>query len=329
MFTRCLFCHTAFKPGGPVERFPFHGRIAFDPGRGRLWAICASCRRWNLAPIEERWEALDELEKLSRDRGRLLSETDNIALIRVEEIELVRVGRAGLTEEAWWRYGKELSARRSRYKRLRTIEIVAMVAAGFYWGGEALNRISRWYDFGSTAWRGDIPCPKCGQSLTEISFKDSRRLIVVPGEDAGVAIEMGCPRCKFGERPGQHRLDGLPAQHLLRRVLAWRHYSGASENRIRDATGIIEAAGSAEQLSRALAEGALTIEKLDTKRFRTRSIALEIALNDEVERRLLEAELAELEARWREEEQLAAIVDGELTPLPAFERLRRSLRSGG
>jgi hypothetical protein len=139
---------------------------------------------------------------------------------------------------------------------------------------------------------------------------------------------MGCPRCKFGERPGHFRLDGLAGQHTLRRVLAWRHYQGASENRIRDATAVIQAAGSADHLSRSLADRALTIERLDAKRYRTDSIALEIALNDEVERRLLEAELEELERRWQEEEALAAIVDGELTPLPSLERLRRSLRSG-
>ena len=327
MFTRCMFCHTTFGTEGPVEHFPVGGRVAFDPGRGRLWAICDSCRRWNLAPIEERWEALEELERLSRDQGRLLSETDNIALIRAGSHELVKVGRAGLTEEAWWRYGRELRERRSHYKRLKYIEIVAMVAAGFYWGGEALNRISRWYDFGSTAWRGSLACPRCGEPLTEISFRSSKRLIVVPDADAAVALEIGCPRCRFGENPGRYRLEGLPAQHVLRRVLAWRHYAGASEGRIREATSVIMQAGSAEHLSRAVADGALTIEKLDAKRHRTRSIALEIALNDEVERRLLEAELAELEARWQEEEKLAAIVDGELTPLPALERMRRSLRS--
>jgi hypothetical protein len=328
MFNRCIFCHTVFEAVGPIEHFPVGGRIAFDAGRGRLWAICGSCRRWNLAPIEERWEALEELERLVRDRGRLLSQTDNIALIRADGAELVKVGRAGLTEEAWWRYGTELAERRSRYKRLKYIEVVAMVAAGFYWGGEALNKLSRWYDFGTMAWRGEVACPKCGQPLTEIRFRDSRKLLVLPDEDAGVALEMGCPRCKFGERPGSFRLEGLAAQHTLRRVLAWRHYQGASENRIRDATAVIQAAGSAEHLSRSLADRALSIDKLDAKRNRTQSIALEIALNDEVERRLLEAELEELERRWQDEERLAAIVDGELTPLPTFERLRRALRSG-
>jgi hypothetical protein len=327
MFTRCIFCHSAFRSEGPIEHFPVGGRIAFDPGRGRLWAICGSCRRWNLAPIEDRWEALDELDRLSRDRGQLLSQTDNIALIRADGIELVRVGRAGLTEEAWWRYGRELTERRSRYKRMKYIEVVAMLAAGFYWGGEGLNKLSRWYDFGSTAWRGEVLCPKCRLPLTEISFRQSSRLVVVADSGAGVALELGCPRCKFGERPGAHRLDGLAAQHLLRRVLAWRHYAGASETRIRDATGVIQAAGSADRLASSVAERAQTIEGLDARRNRTQSIALEIALNDEVERRLLELELAELEARWKEEEQLAAIVDGELTPLPSFERLRRALRS--
>jgi len=43
---------------------------------------------------------------------------------------------------------------------------------------------------------------------------------------------------------------------------------------------------------------------------------LEIALNADVERRLLEMELEELEGRWREEEQIAAIADGILTPAP-------------
>lgn len=56
---------------------------------------------------------------------------------------------------------------------------------------------------------------------------------------------------------------------------------------------------------------------------RTDAIALEIALNDAAERVLLEQELQVLEVHWRAEEELAAIVDGELTPLPPLELLRR------
>ncbi len=56
---------------------------------------------------------------------------------------------------------------------------------------------------------------------------------------------------------------------------------------------------------------------------RTGGIALEIAANEASEQRLLDLELAQLEAHWRREEELAAIVDGELTPLPMLETLRR------
>jgi hypothetical protein len=43
------------------------------------------------------------------------------------------------------------------------------------------------------------------------------------------------------------------------------------------------------------------------------TLALEIVLNRDIESRMLEMRLAELETRWREEEQLAAIIDGELS----------------
>jgi hypothetical protein len=53
---------------------------------------------------------------VTRDRARLLSQTDNIALLRAGPLEIVRVGRANLSEEAWWRYGRELTTRREKYK---------------------------------------------------------------------------------------------------------------------------------------------------------------------------------------------------------------------
>jgi len=52
-------------------------------------------------------------------------------------------------------------------------------------------------------------------------------------------------------------------------------------------------------------------------------VALEIAVHEENEARLLSMEVAELEAHWRREEELARIMDGELT----FLRIRG--RQGG
>jgi hypothetical protein len=62
---------------------------------------------------------------------------------------------------------------------------------------------------------------------------------------------------------------------------------------------------------------------------RTGSIALEIAVNEENEQHLLELELADLEAHWRREEELASIIDGELTPLPMLEQMRRMVARPG
>ena len=61
MFTRCLVCATSFEPNDQLEYLPNGTRVAFDPGRGRLWAVCSTCKRWSLTPIEDRWEALEEL----------------------------------------------------------------------------------------------------------------------------------------------------------------------------------------------------------------------------------------------------------------------------
>jgi hypothetical protein len=340
MFTRCLFCHTPFTANQVVERFPLAMRIAFDPGRGRLWAICDACRRWNLAPIEERWEALEELDRMATDRGRLLSQTDNIALIRAGPIELVRVGRARLVEEAWWRYGKELRDRRVRFGISRGVEIVALLGVSVLTGGsafiyganiEVINNIRRWRQFGGTAWRGAVTCPRCGTLLRSVSFKETRSLVIIPDPREGFGLQLRCPRCDpvpkrraavLSVNPDRPRLEGVAAAHVLRRSLAWRHFSGASEKTVREATAAIERAGSAADLTRSVAGRAQYLQQIDVRKNPTEGIALEIALNDETERRLLELELEELEARWREEEEIAAIADGELTPLPMLERIR-------
>src|SRR5687768_16885916 len=123
MLARCIFCHTDLPPNQTLEHFPVGRRVAFDPARGRLWAICPACRRWNLAPIEERWEALEELERLTRDHGRLLSQTEHIALLRAEDLDVLRVGRAKLVEEAWWRYGQELQRRQTRSHLITAAEV--------------------------------------------------------------------------------------------------------------------------------------------------------------------------------------------------------------
>ncbi len=368
MLSRCLFCHRDLPPNEALEHFPVGRRVAFDPVRGRLWAVCPACRRWNLAPMEERWEALEELEKTVKDRARLLSQTDNIALLRTPELEIVRVGRANLTEEAWWRYGVELVRRRRTYQ-IVTVAGVAAVGAllaggvaagasvfGSWWGftqvARQLPKLGRRLKFGGTAWRGRAVCPRCGSELTSIPFKERGALAAAGTPDAGLALQLRCLHCeratgriglsygrlaraerwpdpmdgrrgqrmserkrrRYGELPPPaegtgYLITGLEAEHLFRRVLAYQNYAGGKEAQVRDATALIQQAGSAPSLARGLVAPGRRLATVDA----TSAIALEIAVNEDRERRLLELELAELEQRWREEEELAAIVDGELT----------------
>ncbi|MGD2070144.1 MAG: hypothetical protein PVI57_15830 [Gemmatimonadota bacterium] len=342
MYTRCLLCQTPFPENQTLEHFPRGDRVAYDPGRGRLWAVCRACKRWSLAPIEERWEALEELERLvtgdagsPHGRAKLLSQTDNIALLRAGELEVVRVGRANLTEEAWWRYGRELRERRQHHKKLTlagTIAAGAVMAGGwasggmslvamwFLWGNapEKFTDAARWLRFGSAAWRGRARCEACGNEFTNLKFRDLGGIHLLPtADDRSPELSYRCPRCG-GFREGGLHLGGSDAERTLKRVLAYHHFDGADERQIRSAGRLIEEAGSPHHLARIVIRDGKRLGDLQ----RTGAIALEIAANDTSEQRMLELELAELEAIWKQEEELAAIVDGELTPLPLLEQVR-------
>jgi hypothetical protein len=331
MFTRCIFCHAPFPENRSLEHLRRGRRIAFDPARGRLWTVCGACGRWTLAPIEERWEALEELDRLARDRARVLSSTDNVALLRTEELELVRVGRAERAEEAWWRYGRELLGRRRRANVLKGVEMAALIGVAAatwgmlgWFGSGVLADVVRWNRFGSMAIRGRSECPVCGGVSTGVKFSDAGSIVLVPGgEGQAPSLFHRCVRC--GRRDGSgHLMAGTAAEHALRRILAHRHFGGASEGRIRAATHAIDQAGSSGALATKLAGERLSLYALERSR-RTEAVALEIALADETERRLLEMELWELERRWKEEEEIAAIVDRELSFVPGLDRLRGKL----
>ena len=72
-------------------------------------------QRWNLSPLDERWEAIEECERLfSTTRTRV--SMDNIGLARVHDgLELVRIGSPMRPEMAAWRYGDQLGRRRRKH----------------------------------------------------------------------------------------------------------------------------------------------------------------------------------------------------------------------
>ena len=136
MYSTCLYCLEALGRNDTLEFFPVGRRLAFDPRRGRLWAVCERCGRWNLAPIEERWDAVEECERRFRSTHQRYG-TDNISLAGLRDgTELVRIGPALRPEIAAWRYGARL-LRRSTVRRntfVRTSS--ALIGAG--------TRAARW-----------------------------------------------------------------------------------------------------------------------------------------------------------------------------------------
>jgi hypothetical protein len=125
MYSTCLFCKTDLGANEAIEHFPVGRRLAFDAAKGRLWVVCRKCERWNLTPVEERWEAIEECERAYRGT-KLRVATDQIGLARLSEgLELVRIGQPLRPEFAAWRYGDQFGRRR----RKSMMQVGASVAA--------------------------------------------------------------------------------------------------------------------------------------------------------------------------------------------------------
>jgi hypothetical protein len=82
MYSHCVHCQRALGANEVLEAFPVGERVAFDEVQGRLWVVCRACERWNLAPFESRWEAIEQAERAYRGT-RVRMATDNIGLKRV------------------------------------------------------------------------------------------------------------------------------------------------------------------------------------------------------------------------------------------------------
>lgn len=143
MYRHCIFCSSDLGVNDSLEEFPVGRALAFDSWRGRLWAICPVCQRWNLAPIEMRWEAVERAEKVFRATSlRVQAERIGLAQLR-DGTRLVRVGDAVPGELAAWRYGRELLRRRRRYWMEVGFSAIATATFGVpaFWGASRRKEV--------------------------------------------------------------------------------------------------------------------------------------------------------------------------------------------
>jgi hypothetical protein len=333
VYSTCLFCHNALGHNDVVPTLDVGRRIAFDPKKGRLWVVCTSCGRWNLTPFEDRWEALESCERLFRST-RLRVATDNIGLAQPRwGFELVRIGKALRPEIAAWRYGtkllhrattiagyaKNLGVNRKTVMRLRTLprrhEVLARIGQG---RGRVIIRYAHlpdaellrpdrdlaWrlrvrHDHGLVTLEGHEAMKAARVLLTALNDgsapEDLVRAAVRKLDEAGdvnsyfarvtsLAVQSSWGRLPIARGKREEPVSDRPlAERLIVRLTSrsfWSHGGTGSEER-------------------ALLHRVPDVDRL----------ALEMASNEDAERRALRGELAALKEAWREAEEVAAIAD--------------------
>jgi hypothetical protein len=328
MYKTCIYCNRSLGLNESVENFPVGRKLAFDGAKGRLWVICGECRRWNLTPLEERWEAIEECERHYADTRTRYS-TDNIGLARLlEGLDLVRIGVPLRPEYAAWRYGREFLKRHVAVEASIVYDaFVAAYEAIVYMVSGRQMIVTRVRDE-----EGRI-LPLCRADLKEVRLVSSD---TAAGWQLNVPHRTGAAQRRWWEDwalAGGDRtiLEGSAALRAAHKILSKVNFIGGNDRHVRGAVGLIEEARDAERLYRQLSArqgwraGALfdkDASVLKTMRPEIR-LALEMASSEETERRAFEGELRELEEAWREAEEIAAIADRLLVPEDVEEWIRR------
>lgn len=344
VYSTCLFCNEALGSNEAVEAFPVGRRLAFDQAKGRLWVVCPKCERWNLTPLEERWEAIEQAERLYRDTRRRVA-TDNVGLARLRDgTTLVRIGEPLRPEFAAWRYGDQFGRRRNRQLLLAAggLAAVGAVVTGLSAAGIGIGAFG-WMiaNRGQAIIRGDperviAKIHTEAHGLVHVRRRHLNETAIARTDDGRLALDL-----RF--KNGRGRVVGREAERIAAVLLPQVNRYGGNRRAVAEAVDEIEDAGSAEGFIERLSRSAGVAEgharewewsggvfvmgaSWPRRRGRNRGraglnalpgpqrLALEMALHEEAERRAMQGELEELERAWREAEEIAGISDTLLVP---------------
>jgi len=327
MFRSCAFCNAAFDGDGGPSGLGIGRRIAFDEWKGRLWVVCPRCSRWNLTPFDDRLERIEAVARAA-SQGRIAASTEQVALIRWERYDFVRVGKPPRVELATWRYGERLRNRqRERMKVVVPLTVAAIglgiaanVAAGGGFGVIVWN-VHRLVDgiYNGMVGRRRVAlteapiCASCG-SVMDLRAKHVQHARVVPDRHAEMAVVLSCPRCRHEAA----QLTGTDAVQALRQGLTFLNLKRGGRRRAEDAAREVDRVGGPDRLVRDIAQRELTLGSLRPER----GLALEMAVDER-------AEVEELERQWKDAEEIADIADGTLSTSTEIENALRRLKKPG
>ena len=324
MYSTCLFCNLGLGANEVVEAFPVGRRLAFDQARGRLWVVFRKCEKWNLTPLEERWEAIETCERLFHDTRKRMS-TDNIGLARLPEgLELIRIGNPLRPEFAAWRYGDQFG---KRFRR----SVIGIGAGGVLTGalpgagiagltlGVALTAGWTMTYIGRDILRERrviAQIPDDSGAVHSLRGSDALHSSIVPGEERySWALQL-----RLGSRRRELLVRGDEARRIAAKVVPHINKVGGFKRQVAEAVKHIEESGGAEAYLRWVAR-----YHKEAWVVRRQWLGVEMAVNEENERRALEDELALLELAWKDAEEIAAIAD-KLVLSPEVEIALRELK---
>ena len=321
----CSFCHAPLAPGPPWAPGEGH-RLAYDPQKGRLWTVCPVCSRWNLTPLEDRWETLDACERTVRDEGRIRLQSRNLSLVEVRKGALIRVGIPPRAEFVDWRYGPRLPGGTSNsglWTRLLARFLARLPEPppeGYdpYRGifgvvDQAPWLASPFLEVASslTYLFSQLPlaprCPSCARPLALRPWEFQHLRLLTGAE--GPAVLAVCAFCA-----GEVGVSLREARPVLRLGLGLVTPPGILRGVSGEAVSVLDRSGEAESFIVALSRDTPALGEMGNES----RAGLIIALDESAEAEALESE-------WREAEELAGIMDGELTEIPGFEEFRKGI----
>jgi hypothetical protein len=322
MYRHCIHCSAGLGANESMEAFPVGRTLAFDASKGRLWAVCRSCGRWNLAPIEERWEAVEDAERRFADAPRRAS-TGTLAMAKLRDgTKLVRVGDAPPAEVAVRRYGKVFGRRRLNFHLFGGGMLVAQILPlGLPVTLATFAVLILATGAGGGSWQWSVVSHGTPDGAARpLRVRHLGGLSAGIEGDGTLRVELPAAPRAVPEEPVVVR--GEAAARILTRALPDANRRGGHPDDVLHAVSVIQDRGGAEAHLRAALRHSMLLDYpspvwsfrevmgwKDPPPAPIETMALEIALHEEQERRAMEGELRVLEAAWREAEEIAGIAD--------------------
>jgi hypothetical protein len=327
VYSTCLFCNGPLGSNDSIESFPVGRRIAFDAKKGRLWVVCGRCARWNLSTDNIGLARLGEGLELVRIGAPLRPEFAawryGTRFNRRRRRLQVAAGSGVVAAAA---VGIAAAPALAPYLLTGTISIIAIPGLTSIMGAVPVVGLLAIRDYlreDRVIARLPAPARHRPDHAPAFAFAREQPLVVRARQIGSSTLQLnadGSATLHVVHDGGVARYDDTAALQTASVLVASSNKLGATDGQVRHAVSHIErqgdAAGYLASVSVLGAARGRVMSMLNSYRHLgalrldpAERLALEMAMHEETERRVLEGELALLAAAWKEAEEIAAIAD--------------------